>query len=160
MTFGSYSPAPPLESLTRSVAYTPAETGATRARALHLAQASATQASAQDAKVRHTPYGASIHARDVIEPAADGVFGLTLPSHKVMSCFTLHTFETYAMAQGLQQDEAQHNWSNLLAPGTYSSITLDSAVPECVVGSDAGSAPGTLRMQYDEQVVKVAGVPR
>jgi hypothetical protein len=160
VTLGSYAAAPPLGQLTGSSAYTLAETGDTRARMVHLARAAATQAAAQDAKVRHTGYGAAIHTHDAVEPAKDGVYGLSLPSQRVLSCFTLHTLETYSMAQGLQQDAARRGWSNLLAPGTYSSITFDSAVSQCVVGASAGTAPGTLRMQYDAQIVAVTGVPR
>jgi hypothetical protein len=158
VTFGSYAAPPPLGELTHSAAYALAETDATRARMLELARASATQATAKDAKVRHTTYGAMIRTHDAVDPVSDGIYGLSLPAHRVLSCFTLHTFETYSMAQGLQQDEAGHNWSNLLAPGVYSSITIDNAVPECVVGPAAGSAPGTLRMQYDTQIVAVKGV--
>jgi hypothetical protein len=159
VTLGSYSAAPPLGKLTGSTAYTLAETGTTRARMLQLARAAATQATAQDAKVRHTDYGAAIHTRDAVAPARDGVYGLALPAQRVLSCFTLHTVETYSMAQGLLQDAARHGFSNLLAPGTYSSITFDSAIPQCVVGAESGTSPGTLRMQYDTQLVAVTGVP-
>jgi hypothetical protein len=159
VTLGSYTAAPPLGRLTGSATSTLAETSDARARMLHLAAATAARAAVQDAPVRHTSYGAAIHTRDAVEPAKDGVYGLALPAHKVLSCFTLHTFETFSMPGGLQQDATQHNWTDLLEPGAYASVTLDNAMPECAVGPGTGSKPGTIRMQYDSQIVGATGVP-
>ena len=158
VTFGTSATAPPLPELGSSGGYTPRITASMGARMTRLASYSASWSTSHDANVAHTDYGATVRIRSTIEGATDGVFGLSLSSGMVLSCFTLHELGTTTLAGGLLQGAAQRQWSQLLAPGTYRSITVDTATPQCMVGSGAGTPPGRVRMQYDDTIVAVTGV--
>jgi hypothetical protein len=158
VTLGSYG-GTPLPELGGSGAPTPGVSAAMHARIARIAAYAATAATTRDGKVRHTDYGATVRTRAAVEAAKDGVYGLSLSSGTVLSCFTLHVLGTTTLAGGLQQGAAQTQWSTLLAPGAYKSITVDAATPQCMVGSGVGTHPGKLRMQYDETIVGVTGVP-
>ena len=158
LTFGGYKQAPPLQKLTKSSSYTPPVSAAAYGRMLHLAGASVVYAKQHNKLVSHTNYGATVRRRPAVRPAADGVFGLTLPSGKVLSCFTMHTFDRYSEKGGLAQNTLRQQWGDLLAAGSYASVTTDTAYTQCVFGMGVGKRPGTLWLQYDPQLVATTGV--
>jgi hypothetical protein len=159
LTFGGYAAPAPMQSLTNSATSTPKVTGSLRARMVHLAAVLFPRAIRKTTFVTHTDYGAKIEQRVKLEAAKDGIFGLALPSGQVMSCFTAHAVDTYTYPAGvLQQSASQSQWGHAIAPGNYASITVDTAVPLCAVGSGVGSTPGALRWTYDAQAVSTTGV--
>jgi hypothetical protein len=159
ITFGTNATAPPLPELGTTGVNTPAVNAATYARSSRMASFTAASETAQDEKPTTNSYGATVQGRAKIDGARDGVFGLALSSSKVLSCYTLHVLDTTSLAAGLQQDTAQQQWGGTLAPGNYSSVTVDVATPQCMVGTGAGATPGTLRMQYDDTILGATGVP-
>jgi hypothetical protein len=159
LTFGGYGAAPPLRVVTRSGGTTPRVTAAAHARIVHLAQSAFGRGAAVVAPVSHTDYGATIHSHPALHARKDGIYGLALPAGKVLSCFTAHTVETYTLPSGvLQQNAARTQWGHDIAPGTYSSITVDNAVPLCVVGTGVGAARKGLGWTYDARVFASSGV--
>jgi hypothetical protein len=159
LTFGGYQSAPPLKTITNSSASTPAVTASSRARIAHLAAVGNAWMQKGTIRTARTAYGATIRRR-VVLGAKDGISGLALPAGKVLSCFTTHTLETYtpAAGHGLQQNAARTSWLHQLAPGLYTSITVDNAIALCAVGSGSSSHPGGLRWRYDERPVAIRGV--
>jgi hypothetical protein len=157
LTLGGYGAAPPLQAVTRSGGATPSVTAAGQAQIAKLARSAFELGTASLAPVSHTDYGATIHSRAALHAAKDGVYGLALPGGRVLSCFTSHQLDTYTNPAGvLQQGAARTQWDHRLLPGTYASITLDSAVPFCVVG--AGVPQRGLAWYYDERVFGISGV--
>jgi hypothetical protein len=152
LTFGGSAGTPPLHAVTASNGVTPGVTAAGRKRMQRLAQTAFRHAATHVAKVSHTSYGATVRTRPALNTARDGIYGLSLPGGKVLSCFTAHQVETYTIPGGvLRQNPSRSNWDQSIAPGDYSSIILDKAVPLCVVGSGIGSDPGVARWTYDER---------
>jgi hypothetical protein len=159
ITFGTNATAPPLPELGTSGAATPAVTATTSARSSRLAvYGAASETSQHDVPLTNSE-GATVQGRDVIRSAKDGVFGLALAPGAVLSCYTLHLLDTTSLARGLKQNAARQQWSPMLAPGVYRRVTVDVAKPQCMVGSGTGSTPGTVRMEYDDTVLGVTGVP-
>jgi hypothetical protein len=159
VAWAGYTLTPPLLTITRSNAATPAVTAASYARIANLARASIAYGKAHAKLVGHTSYGATIHIRPELHPAADGVYGLAVPGGKVFSCFTIHSVETYSLPGGLSQGAAKKQWGPLLPAGGYKTITVDNAVPTCTLGKGVGSVTGALRFTYDLRVVATSGVP-
>jgi hypothetical protein len=159
VTFGGYKPRPPLSGLGVAAGTTPAVSAHDAAGMVHIAQREAWWGNAHAHRTSHTSYGATVRARGVVRPVADGVFGLTLPGGKVLSCFTLHELDTYSLRGGLAQDESRQQWGAQLAPGAYRTITADTAAPECAAGTGAGRTVPHLWLQYTPQLVGVTGTP-
>ena len=107
VTLGGYKPRPPLSGLGVAAGATAAVSAHDVARMVHVAQREAGWANAHAHRTSHTNYGATVRARGVVRPGADGVFGLTLPGGKVLACFTLHELDTYSLRGGLAQDESR-----------------------------------------------------
>jgi hypothetical protein len=158
VNLGGDTAAPPLGQLTGSSGYTPPITALSYARMTRLAANSVKHAMAHGKLTDSTEYGATIHTRYTLEVGKDGIFGLTLPSGDVLSCFTLHGIDTYSLPSGLQQGPTQSQWGHLLAPGIYKSITADSAAPMCVTGNGVGDATGAFRFSYDQREITTTGV--
>jgi hypothetical protein len=152
--------APPLQSVTHSSGYTAAVTAAARARMSKLAVATAADLSARTPHVANTSWGATIHQRISVDPARDGIYGLSLPSGQVLSCFAMHLIEAWTSPSGvLLQGPTQTQWGYQLAPGSYSSITGDNALPTCAVGSGVGSAGGHRLFSDNDHALSTTGVP-
>jgi hypothetical protein len=158
VTLGSYSTAPPIPGLGATAALTPPVTASLHARMTRMATYDAKLVSEQNATPTTNTYGGTVTTVAKIETAKDGVYGLALSSGTLLSCFTLHTLGTTTLAGGLQQDTAQQQWGKTLAPGAYKSVTVDTATPQCMVGSGTGVTPGRLTMQYDDTTLGVTGV--
>lgn len=159
VNFGGYKVAPPFRAFTHSDGYTPRVTAAARARMTRLAKASIRFANTQNKLTHRTDYGATVYSRYAIKPAKDGIYGLALPSGRVLSCFAMHRTDTYSLQSGLLQGRARNQWGRLLRPGVYRSITIDNAAPMCVV-SQAGKSVGALEFKYDKRVVGTTGIPK
>jgi hypothetical protein len=109
--------------------------------------------------VSRTDNGATIHSLPALHAGRDGIYGLALAAGKVLSCFTAHQIDTYTLPSGvLQQNAARTQWDHHISPGTYSSITVNNAVPLCVVGTGVGAATPGLGCQYDARVYAASGV--
>ena len=158
INFGGYHAAPPLRSLTNSDGYTPEVSAAARARMRHLVEASMRYTTTHNELTHHTDYGATVHSRYELDPERDGIYGLALPSGKVLTCIGFHRIDTYSLRSGLQQGPARTQWGHLLPPGIYTSISVDNASPVCVVGRGVGETTGVLRLKYDERVIATTGV--
>jgi hypothetical protein len=159
VTLGSYTKAPPIPGLGAKAEPTAPVTASLHARMTRMAIYDARQVSAQDAGSVTNSYGGTVTTVAKIETAKDGVYGLALTSGTLLSCFTLHTLGTTTLAGGLQQDAAQRQWGKTLAPGDYKSVTVDTATPQCMVGTGTGATPGKLTMQYDDTTLGVTGLP-
>jgi hypothetical protein len=159
LTFGGYKTAAPLEKLTPAHGYTAPLTAAGLRRMARLALLSVRYSRTHNPATSRTAYGATVRSRALVRPRADGIFGLTLPSGRVLSCFTIHQLDTYSMPGGLAQNVARQQWGGLLAPGAYSSVRVDTAMPECTVGTGVGTKVGALWLRYDPQVVSTVGTP-
>jgi hypothetical protein len=160
LTVGGYTPRPPLSRLHVAAGATAAVSARDVRRMVQIAQREAAWANAHAAhRTSHTSYGATVRARGVVRPGADGVFGLTLPGGKVLACFTLHELDTYSLPGGLAQNESRQQWGAQLAPGGYRTITVDTAEPECAAGTGVGRAVPGLWLQYTSQHVAVTGMP-
>jgi hypothetical protein len=159
VTFGGYKPGPPLSALGVAAGTTPAVSAHDAARMVHIAQREARWGNSHAHRTSRTTYGATVRARAVVRPGADGVFGLTLPGGKVLACFTLHELDTYSLRGGLAQDDSRRQWGAQLAPGAYRTITADTAEPECAAGTGVGRAVPGLWLQYTPQRVGVTGTP-
>ncbi len=159
VTLGGYKPRPPLSGLRVRAGAVAAVSARDQARMVHVAARETAWATAHARRTSHTSYGATVRARGVVRPAADGVYGLTLPGGKVLACFTLHELDTYSLAGGLAQDESRQQWGAQLAPGAYRTITVDTAEPECAAGTGVGRAVPGLWLQYTSQHVAVTGMP-
>ena len=157
LTFGGYKAAPPLQSLTRSVGPTLPITSAVSTRINHAANNIVRYENRKHATVK-TTYGATVRRRVSVQPRVDGIFGLALPSGKVLSCFTLHDLDTFSLKTGLAQGATRSQWGASLPTGTYRSITNNSANPTCVVGTGTGTNPGVVWMQYDSIVLNTTGI--
>jgi hypothetical protein len=156
---GAKSPAP-LQALTGSDTYTRPVTGDTRARMLRVAHASVTDVMSRSLRVTHTDYGATVSNRITLNPTKDGIYGLALPSGEVLSCFTLHSIDTYTVSSGyLSQGRDQGEWGHKLAPGKYSKITYDTAEPACASGTGTGGSEVRFKFNYDRTTLGVTGVP-
>jgi hypothetical protein len=158
INFGDYKAAPPLHWLTRSNGYTAPVTAESHARMTHLADVSVHYAMTHNPLTERTNYGATIHTRFRVTPDKDGNYGLALPSGEVLSCFTLHSIDTYSLRSGLQQGPTRSQWGHLLAPGVYTSITTDAATPMCVAGKGVGNKVGVLRLNYERRILVTTGV--
>jgi hypothetical protein len=158
INLGGYKAAPPLRWLTNSSGYTLQVTAQSRARMTHLADTSVQYAMTHNKLTLRTAYGATIHRRFAVEPGKDGIYGLTLLSDEVLSCFTLHNIETYSLQSGLQQGPSRSQWGHRLPPGIYTSITIDTAAPMCVAGRGVGKTVGVLRLNYEQRAVATTGV--
>jgi hypothetical protein len=158
VTFATNAAAPPLPELGTAGGYTAAISAATHVRLTRMARFAASSAAAHEAKPTHTKYGATVVRHPTIEPTNDGVYGVSLGAGKLLSCFTLHDLATSTLSIGLAQGPEQVQWGPTLAPGTYRSVTVDTATPQCMVGTGSGSAPGTLRMQDDATQLTATGV--
>ncbi len=158
VTFGGYGAAPPLRKLTKSAGLTPAVTDQSVARMGHLADLSVHYAMTHNKLTGHTSYGATIRRKAEVKPAKDGLYGLQLPSGNVLSCYTMHSLVTYSDKSGLRQSASREQWGDLLAQGTYKSITTDNAQTECVVGKGVGKNTGKLWLQYTPQLLSTTGV--
>ena len=134
VSWGSYQDGPPLQSVTRSEGYTPAVTEQAHARITHLALATAGYMSGHNPHVATTSWGATIHGRITVDP------------HDLVG-------------SSLQQGPTQSQWGFQLPPGSYSSITSDTAEPTCAVGTGVGSASGRRIFSDDHRVVGTTGVP-
>jgi hypothetical protein len=159
VTLGGYKPRPPLSGLGVAAGTTPLVSAHDAARMVHIAQREAWWGNAHAHRTSRTSYGATVRARGVVRPGADGVFGLNLPGGRVLSCFTLHELDTYSLRGGLAQDEARQQWGAQLAPGAYRTITADTAAPECAAGTGIGPAVPSLWLQYTPERVGVTGTP-
>jgi hypothetical protein len=159
VTFGGYKAAPPLHGLGVTAGATAPVSARDEARMVHIAQREAWWGNTHAHRTSHTSYGATVRARGVVRPAADGVFGLTLPRGRVLSCFTLHELDTYSLRGGLAQDDSRRQWGWQLAPGGYRTITADTAAPECAAGTGVGQTVPHLWLQYTPQLVGVTGTP-
>jgi hypothetical protein len=159
VAWAGYTLTPPMLAITRSNAVTPALSAGSYVRIANLARASIGYAKTHAKLVDHTSYGATIHIRPELHPAADGVYGLAVPGGKVFSCFTIHSIETYSLAGGLTQNAAKTQWGPLLPEGGYKTITVDNAAPTCTLGTGVGNVTGALRFTYDLRVVATTGVP-
>jgi hypothetical protein len=159
VTYATENAALPLPELSDS-ASTPAIDAIAHARMTRMAVWQAHATSGLYPKPIVNEYGATVRTRAKVRTTLDGVYGLVLPSGEYLSCFTLHLVATTSMKGGVQQDAGQEEWGKALAPGTYRNVTVDSAVPECMVGTGTGAVPGMLRLQYDTRVVSATGVPR
>jgi hypothetical protein len=160
LTVGGYTPRPPLSRLHVAAGATAAVSARDVARMAQIAQREAAWADAHAHRTSHTSYGATVRARGVVRPGADGVFGLALPGGKVLACFTLHELDTYSLPGGLAQNESRQQWGAQLAPGGYRTITVDTAEPECAAGTGVGSAVPGLWLRYTSQRVAVTGAPQ
>jgi len=158
VAWAGYSLTPPMLAITRSNAATPAVSAPTYARIANLARDSIAYGKTHAKLVDHTSYGATIHIRPELHPAADGIYGLAVPGGKVFSCFTIHSVETYSLAGGLTQNAAKTQWGPLLPAGGYKTITVDNAAPTCTLGAGVGNVTGALRFTYDLRVVAATGV--
>jgi hypothetical protein len=159
VTLGGYKPRPPLSGLGVAAGATAAVSPHDAARMVHLAVRETAWANAHAHRTSRTNYGATVRARGVVRPGADGVFGLTLPGGRVLACFTLHELDTYSLRGGLAQDDSRQQWGAQLAPGAYGTITVDTAEPECAAGTGVGRAVPGLWLQYTPQHVGVTGTP-
>jgi hypothetical protein len=159
VTLGGYKPRPPLSGLGVAAGATAAVSAHDVARMVHVAQREAWWGNTHAHRTSHTNYGATVRARGVIRPGADGVFGLALPGGKVLACYTLHELDTYSLRGGLAQDESRQQWGAQLAPGGYRTVTTDTAEPECAAGAGVGRAVPGLWLRYTPQVVGVTGTP-
>jgi hypothetical protein len=159
INFGGYHAAPPLRSLTNSDGYTPEVSAAVRSRIRHLVEASMRYTTTHNVLTHHTDYGATIRSRYQLDPERDGIYGLALPSGKVLACLGFHRIDTYSLASGLQQGPARTQWGHLLRPGIYTSIRVDNAAPVCAIGRGVGETTGAVRFKYDERVIATTGVP-
>ncbi len=157
LTFGGYKAAPPLKSLTKSDGVTPPLSSAISTRINGAANNLVRYQNHKHAAIK-TSYGAVARRRVALQPSVDGIFGLALPSGKVLSCFTLHDLDTYSLKSGLAQGATRSQWGASLPPGAYRSVTVNSANPTCVVGTGVGTKPGLLWMQYDSVVLNTTGV--
>ena len=84
---------------------------------------------------------------------------LPLPSGDVVTCYTWHTIGTITYpGHALVQTAPKYVWGRLLKPGTYTSITVDKAVAECVAGEEGKREP-YFRMQDAQRTVSITGVP-
>jgi hypothetical protein len=149
-----------LQALTHSSGATPAVTPEAFARITQLAANSVQDSMTHKTLTFRTRDGATAHRRFTVNSANEGVFGLTLPSGDVLSCFTLHTLDTYTGGSGLLQGSTRARWGFQLAPGTYASITTDTAAPMCVQGKGVGASQGVVRFSSPARVVAVRGVRR
>ena len=70
----------------------------------------------------------------------------------------MHSIETYSLPGGLSQGSARKQWGHPLAPGTYKTITVDTAVPMCTLGKGIGNDTGVLRFTYQQRVIGTTGV--
>ncbi|MGZ4201272.1 MAG: hypothetical protein ACXVRH_04345 [Thermoleophilaceae bacterium] len=159
VTLGGYKARPPLSGLGVAAGATTAVSAHDAARMVHVAMREAAWANAHAHPTSHTNYGATVRARGVVRPAADGVFGLTLPGGKVLACFTLHELDTYSLRGGLAQDDSRRQWGWQLAPGAYSTVTTDTGEPECAAGTGVGRTVPSLWLEYTPQLVAVTGTP-
>jgi hypothetical protein len=131
--------------------YAPAVTSGGYARLLHTATVNTHAAQrGLHMKVRHTAYGAAVRSGLALHLQKDGIFGYVLPTGRPLVCYTVHEEDRYSLPGGLAQDDSRRNWGPLLAPGAYSSITIDSAQSVCDLGS-------RRLAQYDPQHVAVTG---
>jgi hypothetical protein len=158
VTFATNAAAPPLPELGTAGGYTGAISAATHVRMTRMARFAASSTAAHEAKPTHTQYGATVVRRPTIEPGNDGVYGVALGAGKLLSCFTVHDLATSTLSIGLAQGPEQVQYGPTLAPGTYRSVTVDTATPQCMVGTGSGSAPGTLRMQDGATRLAATGV--
>jgi hypothetical protein len=158
VNLGGYKAAPPMRWLTDSNGYTRPVNATSRAQIAHLATAYVRFVMARGPLTGRTDYGAAIHRWVRVEPKNDGIYGLALASGDVLSCFTVHYFETYSLEAGLLQGVTQGQWGHHLAPGVYRSITIDTAAPMCLAGKGVGETVGVLRFNYEQRVVAIAGV--
>ncbi len=159
LTVGGYTPLPPLRKLGVAAGTTAAVSAHDSARMVHIARREAWWGNTHAQRTSHMSYGATVRARGVVRPGADGVFGLSLPGGRVLSCFTLHELDTYSLRGGLAQGDLRRQWGPQLAPGGYRTITTDTAAPECAAGTGVGQAVPHLWLQYTPQVVAVTGTP-
>jgi hypothetical protein len=97
VAFGGYGAAPPLHALTNSNGRMPPVTGRAYARMTHLANASLAYGKAHSKRLDRTSYGATVRIRREMHPVDAGIYGLALPAGKVLSCFTMHSVETYSL---------------------------------------------------------------
>jgi hypothetical protein len=158
VNLGGYKAAPPMRWLTHSNGYTLPITSTSHARIARLAEASVRYALASGPLTGRTDYGATIRRRVEVDPKKDGIYGLALPSGEVLSCFTVHFFETYSLTAGLLQGATRAQWGHHLSPGIYRSVTIDTASPMCVAGEGVDETVGVLRFNYEQRVVAETGV--
>jgi hypothetical protein len=154
---GGSTVTPPLSKLTNSAGQPPALGAGSYTRVQHLAQAVIRYVSTHEKLTDRTSYGATIRSRYTLEPT-DGIYGLALPSGKILSCFTLHRIDTYSHPNGLVQSTARNQWGHQLAPGVYRSIRTDDAESLCRTGTGIGSSPGVAGFSYDSRTLTVTGV--
>ena len=159
ITVGGYKPRPPLSGLGVAAATTAPVSAHDVARMVHIARREAWWGNTHAHRTSRMSYGATVRARGVVRPGADGVFGLALPGGKVLACFTLHELDTYSLRGGLAQDESRQQWGAQLAPGAYRTVTTDTAAPECAAGTGVGRAVPGLWLRYTPQLVGVTGTP-
>jgi hypothetical protein len=158
VTFATENGSPPLPELGDTTA-TPALDATAHARMTRMAVWQAHATSLLYPKPEVDIYGGLVRKRARVQTTLDGVYGLVLPSGEYLSCFTLHLLDTSTRKGGLQQDAGQDQYGPALAPGAYRSVTVDSAVPQCMVGTGTGAVPGMLRLQYDTRIVNTTGIP-
>lgn len=145
---------PPMSRVTRSEMYTPAVTADAEARIVRQAMLVA-----RKYPVSRTAEGLVVRSHGAVTRAKEGIYGLTLPSGDVLTCYTWHTIGTITYpGRVLVQTAPKYVWGRLLKPGTYTSITVDKAVAECVAGEEGKREP-YFRMQDAQRTVSITGVP-
>jgi hypothetical protein len=156
LTLGSYGHRPAMPLAAES-----AVTTATHRRMSQLAQLEARAASSLGAKPTTSSWGGISTFRAKVDEAKDGVYGVAFRSGQVLSCYTLHVLETTRPATGrtLVQTTSRQQWGQTIAPGEYRSVTVDSGLPECVLGTGAGTNAGKVMFQYTATAVGVTAVP-
>jgi hypothetical protein len=159
VNFGGYKDRPPLAGLRLEPGSTAAVTAGDHARMVHIAVRELAWAQAHAHHPVHTNYGATVRFRAALHLGTDGVYGLSLPGGRVLSCYTLHELDTYSLPGGLAQGESRQQWGQDLAPGAYRRIVADTDQPECAAGTGRGAATPTIWLQYTPQRVAVTGTP-
>lgn len=154
---GGTAPAPPLQALTKSSGLTAAQTASVQSQLVRVARTSVRQALARTHRVQQMSWGGIDRNIFTLEPQKDGIYGLALPGGQVLSCFTVHSIDTYSMPGGTLQQGPQAQWGHQLAVGTYRSITSDTAMPLCATGSGAANGASVVRFQNDERTMSTTG---